>query len=141
MKIKWINKYSGESGYVKAIKPAYFEATYNLEEAKKFRASDIDKTIEKLIKFEDNNDYFGIKEEKEENTVDVIEPEQKKKNKTKESMRKAIDKYNAKFDEIKIRVKPDIKDRVKAKAEEKGMSVQAYIISLMNNDYFGIEDK
>ena len=138
MKIKWINKYSGESGYVKAIKPAYFEATYNLEEAKKFRASDIDKTIEKLMKFEDNNDYFGIEEK---NTVDVIEPEQKKKYKTKESMRKAIDKYNAKFDEIKIRVKPDIKDRVKARAEEKGMSVQAYIISLMNNDYFGIEDK
>lgn len=54
--------------------------------------------------------------------------------KTKDSMRKAIDKYNSKLSEIKIRVKPDIKDRVKARAEEKGMSVQSYIISLIDND-------
>ena len=54
--------------------------------------------------------------------------------KTKESMRKAIDKYNSKLSEIKIRVKPDIKDKVKARAEENGMSVQAYIIILIDND-------
>lgn len=54
--------------------------------------------------------------------------------KTKDSMRKAIDKYNSKFAEIKIRVKPDVKDKIKARAEEKGMSVQAYIISLIDND-------
>ena len=33
-----------------------------------------------------------------------------------------------------IRVKPDIKDKVKARAEENGMSVQAYIIILIDND-------
>ena len=49
-------------------------------------------------------------------------------------MRKAIDKYNSKLSEIKIRVKPDIKDKVKARAEEKGLSVQSYIISLIDND-------
>lgn len=54
--------------------------------------------------------------------------------KTKDSMRKAIDKYNSKLSEIKIRVKPDIKDKVKARAEEKGLSVQSYIISLIDND-------
>lgn len=59
---------------------------------------------------------------------------QKSELKTKGSMRKAIDKYNSKLAEIKIRVKPDIKDKIKARAEEKGMSVQAYIISLIDND-------
>lgn len=54
--------------------------------------------------------------------------------KTKDSMRKAIDKYNSKFAEIKIRVSPDIKDKVKTRAAEKGLSVQAYIISLIDND-------
>lgn len=54
--------------------------------------------------------------------------------KTKDSMRKAIDKYNSKLSEIKIRVKPGIKDRVKARAAEKGLSVQSYIISLIDND-------
>lgn len=54
--------------------------------------------------------------------------------KTKDSMRKAIDKYNSKFAEIKIRVKPDVKDKMKARAAENGMSVQAYIISLIDND-------
>lgn len=54
--------------------------------------------------------------------------------KTKDSMRKAIDKYNSKFAEIKIRVSPDIKDKVKTRAAEKGLSVQSYIISLINND-------
>lgn len=54
--------------------------------------------------------------------------------KTKDSMRKAIDKYNSKFAEIKIRIKPDVKDKIKARAAENGMSVQAYIISLIDND-------
>ena len=39
--------------------------------------------------------------------------------KTKDSMRKAIDKYNSKFAEIKIRVSPDIKDKVKTRAAER----------------------
>lgn len=54
--------------------------------------------------------------------------------KTKDSMRKAIDKYNSKFAEIKIRIKPDVKEKIKARAAENGMSVQAYIISLIDND-------
>ena len=35
---------------------------------------------------------------------------------------------------FKIKVKPDIKDNVKARAEENGMSAQAYIIILIDND-------
>lgn len=60
--------------------------------------------------------------------------QQKPELKTKDSMRKAIDKYNSKLSEIKIRVKPDVKDKIKARAAENGMSVQAYIISLIDND-------
>ena len=59
---------------------------------------------------------------------------QKPELKTKDSMRKAIDKYNAKFDEIKIRVPHGEKEEIKQLAANKGMSVQAYIISLINAD-------
>lgn len=60
--------------------------------------------------------------------------ERKPELKTKDSMRKAIDKYNAKFDEIKIRVPHGEKEKIKQLASNKGMSVQAYIISLINAD-------
>lgn len=56
---------------------------------------------------------------------------QKKELKTKDSMRKAIDKYNSKFAEIKIRIDPNVKEKIKAKAKQNGMSVQAYIIDLI----------
>ena len=59
---------------------------------------------------------------------------EKKELKTKDSMRKAIDKYNSKFAEIKIRIKPDVKDKIKSKAQQNGMSLQAYIISLIETD-------
>ena len=49
-------------------------------------------------------------------------------------MRRAIDKYNSKFAEIKIRIKPDVKDKIKSKAQQNGMSLQAYIISLIETD-------
>lgn len=59
---------------------------------------------------------------------------QKKELKTKDSMRKAIDKYNSKFAEIKIRIDPNVKEKIKAKAKQNGMSVQAYIIDLIEKD-------
>ena len=60
--------------------------------------------------------------------------QQKPELKTKDSMRRAIDKYNSKFAEIKIRIKPDVKDKIKSKAQQNGMSLQAYIISLIETD-------
>ena len=59
---------------------------------------------------------------------------QKKELKTKDSMRKAIDKYNSKFAEIKIRIDANVKEKIKAKAKQNGMSVQAYIIDLIEKD-------
>ena len=44
------------------------------------------------------------------------------------------ERKNIFFVHYKIRVKPDIKDKVKAREEENGMSAQAYIIILIDND-------
>lgn len=60
-KLKWVNKYSGESGYVKTIRASkgYFE-NGTLEEAKIFRYnSECNKAIETLgrIGEAENNDF------------------------------------------------------------------------------------
>lgn len=46
MKIKWTNKWSGETGYVKAIhnKEQYFENTFDADEAKNFSVHIIKKS-------------------------------------------------------------------------------------------------
>lgn len=52
MKLKWTNKYSGEQGYVKSIKPSrgYFESTSDENEARNFRsANEAQKAIDQLI--------------------------------------------------------------------------------------------
>ncbi len=37
MKIKWVNRFSLEEGYVREILSDHFENTYDLKEGKKFR--------------------------------------------------------------------------------------------------------
>lgn len=39
-RLMWINKYSGEKGYVKSIqkKKGYFENTFDISEARKFKS-------------------------------------------------------------------------------------------------------
>lgn len=52
--IKWENKYSGETGYVKKInkKKSYFENTYDIDEAKTYKslngAENATKTLNEL---------------------------------------------------------------------------------------------
>ncbi len=55
----------------------------------------------------------------------------KEETKTKESMKKAIDKYNNKFDEIKIRVPKGMKEEIKYLAERNHQSMNEFIKSLI----------
>lgn len=57
----------------------------------------------------------------------------KEETKTKESMRKAIDKYNEKFDEIKIRVPKGMKEEIKYLAERNHQSMNEFIKELIEN--------
>ena len=50
-----------------------------------------------------------------------------------ESQKKANSKYHAKLDEIKIRVPAGKKDIYKSLAEKHGMSLNAFIVSLIEN--------
>lgn len=65
MKIKWVNKYSQESGFVKNVdyKRHHFINTFNEDEAKKYASTDsANKTIAKLIDYGEgeNNDFFVL---------------------------------------------------------------------------------
>lgn len=64
MIIKWTNRYSGETGYIKDIdyKNRHFNNTFEYEEAKKYNSKDIiKKTIDKLIEYgEGINNNFEI---------------------------------------------------------------------------------
>ena len=64
MKIKWINKYSNEIGFVKSIdyKKKHFNNTFNENEAKKFvSVESAEKAIAKLIEYgEGENNNFEI---------------------------------------------------------------------------------
>lgn len=51
-----------------------------------------------------------------------------------EAQKKANNKYFERFDDIKIRVPKGKKDEYKAHAQSKGMSLNAYIISLIEAD-------
>ena len=59
MKIRWINKYSNESGYVKSVdyRNRHFTNTFNEIEAKKYvSAESAQKTIDKLIEYGEGDD-------------------------------------------------------------------------------------
>lgn len=64
MKIRWTNKYSGESGFVKWVdyKKHHFHNTFNENEAKKYASVEsAQKTIYKLIEYgEGDNNNFDI---------------------------------------------------------------------------------
>ena len=48
---------------------------------------------------------------------------------------KAKNKYNAKaYDQIPLRVKAGEKEKIKAHAQQKGMSLNAYIVDLIEKD-------
>lgn len=60
--LKWENKYSKESGYVKTVSVAkgYFTATFEAEDAKKYRSDkEVQKDLETLKGFGEfeNNDF------------------------------------------------------------------------------------
>ena len=62
MVIKWINKYSKETGFVMNVDylNKHFNNTFDFNKAKKFKSREIaEKTIEKLIEYGEgkNNDF------------------------------------------------------------------------------------
>ena len=62
MKIKWTNKWSGDTGFVKSInsKKKEFENTFNESEAKVFNKSVITRTIKQLDSYCDWNTYEAV---------------------------------------------------------------------------------
>lgn len=66
MKLKWINKCSGETGYVKSIKAkaGHFENTFDIEEARNFRTDkEVEKAITSLCEIgEGEQNYFEVVE-------------------------------------------------------------------------------
>ena len=68
-------------------------------------------------------------------SIDDIETKnyiiKKEETKTKESTRKAIKKYNEKFDEIKIRVPRGMKEEIKYLAARNRLSMNEFIQSLI----------
>lgn len=62
MKIKWTNKWSGDTGFVKSInsKKKEFENTFNESEAKVFSKSVITRTIKQLDSYCDWNTYEAV---------------------------------------------------------------------------------
>lgn len=53
---------------------------------------------------------------------------------TSEAARKAVAKYQAKLDEIKVRVPKGEREKYKQHAEAKGMSLNQLIIKLLDED-------
>lgn len=53
---------------------------------------------------------------------------------TPESVKKAIAKYQEKLDDIKVRVPKGQRERYKAYASRRGMSLNALIIQLLEDD-------
>lgn len=51
-----------------------------------------------------------------------------------EAQKKANNKYFEKFDDIKVRVPAGKKAEYKAQAEENGMSLNAYIVKLLEDN-------
>lgn len=62
MVIKWTNKVSRETGYVKGIrnKNGYFENTFDIKEARRYSAGTVGQKIEELYFLCDLNDYEAI---------------------------------------------------------------------------------
>lgn len=62
MKIKWTNKLSGETGYVKKLnrKGKFFENTYEAKEVKIFSKGTVAKALEELQDYCPDNTYEAI---------------------------------------------------------------------------------
>lgn len=107
-KMKW-TKTNGEKD----------ERTYRSKK-EMFEASEILKARTDIIEC-----YWTDEKEEEKNIII------KKETKTKESTRKAIDKYNAKFDIITIKSQPGTKEALKRLAEAQGKSMTELINELI----------
>lgn len=59
MIIKWINRFSGETGYVRNInrKGEYFENTFDREQARDYKCKNISRIISVLGKYCPDNTY------------------------------------------------------------------------------------
>ena len=70
--IKWTNKYSNETGFVKCLGEGHFINTWEQDSAMKFRnQAEADKTLDTLYEFgEDANNNFDV--------IDIPEPEKTK---------------------------------------------------------------
>ena len=60
--------------------------------------------------------------------------------KTSIAQRRATEKYLQNYEDLKIRLPKGERDRVKAFAASKGMSVNAFIQSLLEREMAGFED-
>lgn len=60
--------------------------------------------------------------------------------KTSIAQRRATDKYLQNYEDLKIRLPKGERDRVKAFAASKGMSVNAFIQSLLEREMGGFEE-
>lgn len=60
--------------------------------------------------------------------------------KTSIAQRRATDKYLQNYEDLKIRLPKGERDRVKAFAASKGMSVNAFIQSLLEREMAGFEE-
>lgn len=58
----------------------------------------------------------------------------------KQSQREATDRYLAKLDDIRIRVPKGMKAEIKNRANEIGLSINAYIVKLINDDMKKADD-
>lgn len=54
--------------------------------------------------------------------------------KTSEAQKEATKKYLKSLASISIRIKPEQADRIKKRAEEKGMSLRGYLLDLIEKD-------
>ena len=63
-RIKWVNKFSKEEGFVKSISrtKGYFENTFNYDEAKHFSDVEANKALKILVDIgeADNNDFVIV---------------------------------------------------------------------------------
>lgn len=62
MKIKWTNKWSGDTGFVKSInsKKKEFENTFDESEAKVFSKNVVSRTLKQLDSYCDWNTYEAV---------------------------------------------------------------------------------
>ncbi len=127
--IKWINKFSGESGYVESLADSHFINTWEIENAAKFRSQkEADKVLDTLYEFgEDANNDFEVvelpKAEKKAATTKKAAAKPAAKTAKAKAEKAAEDKKPA--DEKKPAAKKTVAKKTTAKAETKTATPKA----------------